>query len=60
MKKLSSITTIILSVCFFNSCSLITTPVKVAGKVATTTIGVAGDVAGAGINAVTPRKSEEE
>jgi len=32
---------------------LITTPIKVVGKTATTTIGVAGDVAAAGVKAGT-------
>ena len=30
---------------------MVTTPIKVAGKVATTSIGVAGDVASAGVKA---------
>lgn len=37
-----------------SSCSLITTPVKIVGKAATTTIGLTGKAAGAGISALTP------
>lgn len=36
-----------LSLC---SCALITTPVKVVGKAATTTIGVTGKALGAGVS----------
>jgi len=35
-----------------SSCAVVTTPVKIAGKVATTTVGVAGKVAGAGVDVV--------
>lgn len=35
-----------------SSCSLITVPVKIVGKVVTTTVSVAGKAAGAGIDAV--------
>jgi len=42
------------------SCSpLITTPVKVLGKAATTTIGLAGKAAGAGIDALSPDSPAE-
>jgi len=41
-----------------SSCALVTTPVKIVGKAATTTIGVAGKAAGAGINAITPGKAQ--
>ena len=37
-----------------SSCSLITTPVKIIGKAATTTIGLTGKAAGAGISVLTP------
>ena len=42
-----------------SSCSLITVPVKVAGKAATTTIGVAGKAASGGIDLITPNNSDE-
>ncbi len=41
-----------------SGCSLVTVPVKVVGKVATTTIGLAGKAAGAGINAL--RKDDDD
>ena len=43
-----------------SSCSLITVPVKVAGKAATTTIGVAGKAASGGIDLLTSDKDDEE
>jgi len=43
-----------------SSCAVVTVPLKVAGKAATTTVGVAGKVAGAGIGAVTPRRKMKE
>jgi len=43
-----------------SSCSLITTPVKIAGKVVTTSVGLAGKAAGAGIDAMKDDESEEE
>ncbi|MDA8980659.1 hypothetical protein N9055_00790 [Akkermansiaceae bacterium] len=42
-----------------SSCSLVTTPVKIVGKVATTTIGLTGKAAGAGIDAITPGGDSE-
>ena len=45
--------------CSVSSCALVTTPVKIAGKVATTTVGVAGKAAGAGINAVSGGGKED-
>ncbi len=56
MKKLTTISILIVSVFAISSCALVTVPVKVVGKVATTTVGVAGKVAGAGIGIVTPNK----
>ncbi len=56
MKKL---TITLLSLAFIgllNSCAVVTVPLKVAGKAATTTVGVAGKVAGAGLGAVTPNR----
>ncbi len=41
-----------------SSCFLITVPVKIAGKVVTTTVKVAGKAAGAGIDAV--RKDDDD
>ena len=41
-----------------SSCALITTPVKVIGKAATTSIGLAGKTAGAGINALSSKPSK--
>lgn len=35
-----------------SSCSLVTVPVKIAGKIVTTTVDVAGKAAGAGIDAI--------
>jgi hypothetical protein len=58
MKKYKSIVILITSVFLISSCALVTVPVKVAGKVATTSVGVAGKAAGAGISAVTPNKSK--
>lgn len=43
-----------------SSCSLVTVPVKVAGKVATTSLGVAGKAAGAGFNALGGGGSKED
>lgn len=40
-----------------SACALVTVPVKVAGKVVTTTVGVAGKAAGAGIDAL--KKDDE-
>ena len=42
-----------------SSCALVTVPVKVAGKVVTTTVGLAGKAAGAGIDAIKDRKDNE-
>ena len=42
------------------SCSLVTVPVKIAGKVVTTSVGLAGKAAGAGIDAMKDNDSEEE
>jgi len=53
MKKSHLITAIaLLSFITLPSCALVTVPLKVAGKAATTTIGVAGKAAGAGIDAI--------
>ncbi|MCP5534721.1 MAG: hypothetical protein H7A51_00630 [Akkermansiaceae bacterium] len=41
------------------SCALVTVPVKVVGKVATTTVGLAGKAAGAGIDAIKNKKDKE-
>lgn len=48
-----------------SSCALVTVPVKVAGKVVTTTVGLAGKAAGAGIDAMkkddeTPAEEDSE
>jgi len=43
-----------------SSCAVVTVPLKVVGKAATTTVGVAGKVAGAGIGAVTPDRDDSE
>ena len=43
-----------------SSCAIVTVPLKVVGKAATTTVGVAGKVAGAGVNAVTPNRDDSE
>lgn len=42
------------------SCALITTPVKVVGKAATTTIDVTGKAAGAGFRAIAPDDKNEK
>lgn len=42
-----------------SSCALITTPVKVAGAVATTTIKTTGKVVGAGIDMATDDDDDE-
>ncbi|MBT8043894.1 MAG: hypothetical protein KJO79_02990 [Verrucomicrobiae bacterium] len=42
-----------------SSCALVTVPVKVAGKVVTTTVGLAGKAAGAGIDAIKRDKAEK-
>lgn len=52
--SLSSLTCLALS-----SCAVVTVPLKVAGKAATTTVGVAGKVAGAGVGAITPDRDSE-
>ncbi|MFT6792314.1 MAG: hypothetical protein ACJAR1_000293 [Rubritalea sp.] len=57
MKKFSYFSILIISAGFISSCALVNVPVKVVGKIATTTVGVAGKVAGAGIEAVTPNKT---
>ena len=44
----------------FCSCALITTPVKVVGKAATTTMDVSGKVIGSGIDVVTPGSSDDD
>ncbi len=59
MKKLTSSIVILGSALCITSCALVTVPVKVAGKVATTSVGVAGKVAGAGVDMVTPNKKDE-
>lgn len=41
-----------LTIGILSSCSLITTPVKVVGKVTTTTIGITGKAVGAGFDAL--------
>ncbi len=51
VKPLVTATTSILLV-LLGSCAMVTVPVKVAGKVATTTVGLAGKAAGVGINAI--------
>ena len=43
-----------------NSCSLITTPVKIVGKATTTTIDVAGKAVEAGFNAVTSGDDDKD
>ena len=58
MKRLTYLSILIVSAYSISSCALVTVPVKVVGKVATTTVGVAGKVAGAGIDVVTPNRSE--
>ncbi len=60
MKIFTYISISIASACFISSCALVTVPVKVVGKVATTTVGVVGKVAGAGIGVVTPNRSKSE
>ena len=50
----------LLLVSLVSSCSLITTPVKVVGKAATTTIGVTGKAAGAGIDAMQSDEDEKD
>ncbi len=53
--------TLTFSACaLLSSCALITVPVKVAGKVATTSVGLVGKAAGAGFSAVTPGGDEDE
>ena len=42
------------------SCSLVTVPVKIAGKVVTTSVGLAGKAAGAGIDAMKKDNKDEE
>lgn len=42
-----------------SSCALVTVPVKVAGKVVTTTVGLAGKAAGAGIDAMKKDKDKK-
>lgn len=58
LKKLAITTAMTSTTLALNSCALVTAPVKVAGKVATTSIGVTGKVAGAGLNALTPNNKE--
>ena len=53
MKKIILIAFPVVLAVSLSSCSLITTPVKVAGKAATTTIGVAGKAASGGIGLLT-------
>lgn len=57
LKKITTIAAITITTHILNSCALVSVPVKVAGKVATTSLGVAGKMAGAGIDAVTPNSS---
>lgn len=42
-----------------NSCALVTVPVEIVGKTTTTTIGLVGTAAGAGINAMVDDDDEE-
>jgi len=56
MKPINSLTLIFL-IASLPSCALVTVPVKVAGKLVTTTVGVTGKAASAGINAV--KKDDE-
>ena len=59
MKILLLISSIFLTLFTLSSCSLVTVPLKVAGKVATTTVGVAGKAAGAGFGAMGGDEDEE-
>lgn len=43
---------LLLSLFLLHSCALVTVPVKIVGKATTTTIGLVGKVAGAGIDAM--------
>jgi hypothetical protein len=52
MNKPLYIITLATLTCLLNSCALASAPVKVASKVATTSIGLAGKAAGAGIDAM--------
>lgn len=47
-------------VLLLNSCALITTPVKVAGAIATTSIKTTGKVVGAGIDLASDDDEEEK
>lgn len=44
----------------FSSCAIVTTPVKIVGKVATTSVGVVGKAAGAGFDAMSGGDDEEK
>lgn len=59
-RPLLFITALLLCLFSLSSCALITVPVKVAGKVVTTSIGIVGKVAEVGIGAVTPGKSDDD
>lgn len=48
------------SLSLITACSLVTVPLKIAGKAATTTIGLAGKAAGAGIDAMTKDDDDKE
>ena len=53
MKKHTIALISLISIGSLSSCAVVTVPLKVAGKAATTTVGVAGKVAGAGVGAIT-------
>lgn len=47
---MKTIVTLITLPLILSSCALVTTPVKVVGKAATTTIGLTGKAVGAGVS----------
>jgi len=63
MKLAFSISSLLILIGLLNSCavaSIAAVPVKIAGKAATTTIGVAGKAAEGAIDLVTSDESDEE
>ncbi len=51
---------ILLTVALLSSCSLVTTPVKVVGKTATTALDITGKTVGAGIGAISKSPSDQD
>ena len=58
MRILSLFAIFLLLLC--SSCAVVTTPVKIVGKAATSTMEVSGKVIGSGVDAVTPGSDDDE